>query len=71
MGYDCWKNKGFYIVGKQCMYNGIQIPNPPRFDKSNTNLTILNNKVYLNGYEYFPNQRKWRRTFKAIWHYFF
>ena len=64
---SCYSN-GFYIVNKQCMYNGKKIPNPPRFNKSSINLTTIDNKVYLNGYEYFHKQRKWKRTLKATWH---
>ncbi len=67
---SCYNN-GFYIVNKQCMYNGKKIPNPPRFNKSSINLTTIDNKVYLNGYEYFPKQCKWKRTLRAIWHYLF
>jgi hypothetical protein len=64
---------GFCIVNNRCMYNGKLIPSPPRFSKSRSSskLTTINNKVYLNGWEYFPEERKWKRTPKAIWHYLF
>lgn len=67
MATSCGSN-GFYIVNNHCSYYGKQIPNPPRFNKNNINLATINNKVYLNGYEYFPKERKWKRTPKAIWH---
>lgn len=59
----------FYIVNKQCMYCGKKIPNPPLFNVSSTNLTTIDNKIYLNGYEYFPKQQKWKITPKSIWYY--
>lgn len=67
---SCGSN-GFYIVNNRCMYYGKQIPNPPRFNKNRVNVTTINNKIYLNGYEYFPKERKWRVTPKSIWHYIF
>jgi hypothetical protein len=60
---------GFYIFNGHCIYNGKRVPDPPRFNKNSVNLTTTNNKVYLNGYEFFPEHIKWRRTFKAVWHY--
>jgi hypothetical protein len=67
MTNSCGSN-GFYINGNQCMYYGKKIPNPPRFNKNNINLATINNKVYLNGFEYFPKTQKWKRTPKALWH---
>ena len=64
---SCGSN-GFYIIGNRCMYYGKQIPSPPRFNKSSINLTTIDNKVYLNGYEWFPKKQTWVRTPKAIWH---
>ena len=65
---SCGSN-GFYIVNNHCMYYGKQIPNPPKFNKNTINLTTTDNKVYLNGYEYFPGLRKWKRTPRAVWHF--
>ena len=67
MTTSCGSN-GFYINGNQCMYYGKKIPNPPKFNKNNINLATIDNKVYLNGWEYFPDKKKWKRTPKAIWH---
>ena len=62
----------FYICNGNCHYKGVKISNPPRFNSNNSiNLTTTNNKVYLNGYEYFPKQKKWKRTFKAVWYLIF
>ncbi len=62
---------GFYIANGQCMYNGNKIPNPPRFNTNRLNLTTINNKLYLNGYEYSPKKHKWKITIKSIWHFIF
>ncbi len=62
-------NNGFCIINGKCTYNGKQIPNPPKFRKNFTNLTTIDDKVYLNGWEYFHKERKWKRTPAAIWHY--
>jgi hypothetical protein len=67
---SCGSN-GFYIVNSRCMYNGRLIPSPPRFDKNRVKVTTINNKIYLNGYEYFPKKREWKVTFKSIWYYLF
>lgn len=64
---SCGSN-GFYIVNKQCMYDGKRISNPPKFNTKHINLTTIDDKIYLNGYQYFPKQDKWRRTLKAVWY---
>ena len=64
-------SKGFYVVGDRYYYNGDRIPTPPSFNKHSVNITTINDKIYVNGYEYFPKQKKWKRTFSAIWHYLF
>lgn len=71
MGNSCASN-GFYICNGSCFYKGVKISNPPKFNSNNSiNLTTTNDKVYLNGYEYFPKQKKWKRTVRAIWHIIF
>lgn len=70
MVLDCYSD-GFYIINNQCRYSGRKIPNPPGFNKSNINLTTINDRVYLNGYEFFPEQDKWKITFRSIWYYLF
>ena len=66
-----WGSDGFYVMRDECYYYGNRIPNPPNFKSNSINVTTINDKIYLNGYEFFPNQCKWRRTFKAIWYYIF
>lgn len=65
----CCGSGGFYVYNSHCRYWGKPIPNPPKFNENKVNLTIINNRVYLNGYEYFPRENKWKRTFKSVWYY--
>ena len=71
MPFSYTVNMGFCVIDGKCTYNGKPIPSPPRFKKNNTNITTINDKIYLNGWEYFHRERKWKRTPVAIWHYIF
>lgn len=69
--YSYTVNMGFCVIDGKCTYNGKPIPSPPRFKKNNTNVTTINDKVYVNGWEYFYKEHKWKRTPAAIWYYIF
>lgn len=56
------------IIGKEIWINGVKIPEPP-CKSSSTNITTINNRVFVNGYEY--KDGKWKRTLVALWHWFF
>lgn len=56
------------IIGKEIWINGVKIPAPPCKSNS-TNITTINDKVYVNGYEY--KNGEWKRTLAAIWHWLF
>lgn len=71
MPFSYTVNMGFCVIDGKCTYNGKPIPSPPRFKKNNTNITTINDKVYVNGWEYFHKERKWKRTPAAIWYYIF
>lgn len=49
--------------------NGKTIPLPPGRRGKRTSTTVINDHIYVNGYEYTGG--KWKRTLKAIWHYLF
>ena len=66
-----WGSNGFYIVNGRCFYYGERIPDPPKFNKNSINVSTINDKLYLNGYEWKQEQKRWKRTFAAIWHYIF
>jgi hypothetical protein len=49
--------------------NGEQIYVPK--DMNLGNQTIINGKVYIGGYEFFPKEKRFRRSLAAWWHLFF
>lgn len=50
-----------------CVINGKKIPYPP--GSSGNNVTMINNRVFINGYEYKDGQ--WKRTLRALLHLWF
>lgn len=54
------------VKGNQICINGNLLPPAPCEGK---NTTIINNRVYIDGYEF--KNGKWRRTLKAIFHLWF
>lgn len=66
-------NNGVQISGKtiisnnEMIVNGERVPRPPC---EPVNVTIINDKVYINGWEY-VGHGKWRKTLKALWHKYF
>ena len=59
-------NSEVVVIGNEVVINGIKLPPCPA---KGHNSTIIDNKVYLNGYE-FVNGR-WKKTLKALWHKWF
>lgn len=57
---------GVVIVGKQIIVNGIKLPPPPT---SCNNITTINGKVYIDGYEF--KNGKWKKTLRAWRHLWF
>lgn len=49
--------------------DGLEIPKPPIKNNDKYNCTIINNKIYINGYEY--KQGKWCKTLKAMYYKIF
>ena len=54
------------VQGNQVWINGIHLPPAPC---KGTNSTVIDGKVYLDGYEF--KNGKWRRTLNALWHLLF
>lgn len=54
------------ISGNQVLINGVPLPPAPC---KGCNLTIIDDKVYIDGYEY--KDGKWKRTLAALWHKWF
>lgn len=59
-------NNSCIICREYVQINGVVLPPAPG---KGSNVTTINDKVYINGYEY--KNGKWRRTLKALWHLWF
>ncbi len=60
-------NENVIIVGNKCVFiNGKEYPLP---DGKSTNSTIIDNHVFVNGYEL--KNGKWKKTLRAIFHKYF
>ena len=59
-------NSRVVVIGNEVMINGVKLPPCPA---KGHNSTIINNKVYLNGYEFVNG--KWKKTLIALWHKWF
>lgn len=57
---------GQLILGKEIMVNGKKIPRPPG---NGQNISIINDRVFANGYEY--RDGEWVKTFSAMIHKYF
>jgi hypothetical protein len=68
MAYSFGDN-GLIICHDTIRYNGKILPNPPHFKSNNHNVTTVDNRLYINGYEW--KNGKWKRTFAALWHLIF
>lgn len=42
---------------------------PPKSKKHQRNISIINNKLYVNGYQF--TDGKWKRTLRSTWHRYF
>ena len=56
----CCQN-GICIIDGRITINGIIIPPCPSSSKS---VTVINNKVFVGGYEWISKRRKWKRTMR-------
>lgn len=54
------------VSGNHVVINGQKIPPAP---SSGNNVTVINDKVFIYGYEF--KKGKWRRTLRAFWHLWF
>lgn len=59
-------SNGIIVCGNKVTIDGKELPKAPCDGR---NSTIINGKVYLDGYEFRNN--KWKRTLKAFWYLFF
>jgi len=51
--------------------DGKEIPNPPHYNSNNMSMAQINGALYINGYKWIPEKKKWKRAFMALWHWIF
>ena len=56
----------YVVCGNKVTINGVNLPPVP---SKGYNSTVINGKVYVNGYEY--KNGEWKRTLAALWHLLF
>ena len=56
------------IVGNEIHINKQKVPDLPH-KSSSMNVTTINDRVFINGYEY--KDGEWKRTLAALWHWLF
>lgn len=54
------------VCGNRVVINGKELPQCPGRGR---NITTINNRVYIDGYEF--KRGKWRRTLAALYHLWF
>lgn len=59
-------NSGVVVIGNEVIIDGVKMP-PCLVEGHNS--TVINNKVYLNGYELING--KWKKTLRALWYKWF
>lgn len=59
-------SEGTEVYGNRVVINGIELPPCP---SSGKNITNINGKVYIDGYEF--KKGKWRKTLRALWYKLF
>lgn len=56
--------------GNELTINGNKVDVPKHVGIFGNNTTIINEKVFINGWE-LKKDGTWKRTFKALWHLWF
>ena len=59
-------SNGIQVIGNRVIIGGVELPPAPC---KGHNVTTVNNKVYIDGYEF--KKGKWRKTIKALWYKWF
>lgn len=65
-------NEAVFISDNRIFVGGKELPPVPSRDNGahiTSNMSIINNKVFIDGYEF--KDGKWKRTLRALWHLFF
>ena len=57
---------GAVVIGNEVTINGVKMPPCPA---KGCNTTVINEKVYIDGYELVNG--KWKKTLRALWYRLF
>lgn len=63
---SCIQNNGITQINGEVWIDGKKIPDCPALG---LNSTIINNKIYVDGYEW--TGTKWKKTLRALWYLVF
>jgi hypothetical protein len=66
MNMNIQMGDNYMVCGNRVVINGVELPPVP---SSGHNSTVINGKVYIDGYEF--KNGKWKRTLRALWHLLF
>ena len=66
MPYNIQISDSCTVIGNKGTINGVELPPVPSKGYNNT---VINGKVYIDGYEW--KNGKWKRTLRALWHLWF
>lgn len=66
--FECPKHSQWIING-DVWIDGKRIISTPKTKSGKTSITVINNKIYVNGYEY--KNGEWKRTLAALLHLWF
>lgn len=56
------------VIDKEVYINGEKLPSVP-IKSNNITVTTTDDGVFVNGFEW--KNGEWKRTLKALWHWFF
>lgn len=58
------------MFNDRIIIDGKTLPPLPKKCKGYTS-SVINGRVFVNGYEFKFDENKWKRTFRALFHYIF
>lgn len=64
--YNIQIGDNYIVQGNRIIIDGVELPPVPSSGHSST---VINGKVYIDGYEF--KDGRWKRTLKALWHLWF
>ncbi len=56
---------------RKIVIRGKQYEIPEKVARAGSSATIVNGKIYINGYEFMEKEAEFKRTLTAFWHWWF